>query len=93
MDQTTQEAAAPAVVEVNEVIVFTCSTKEVALTWALYRGRMPEERIRVITASMAGDLVQVVCDDDEHAGWLAQQILDWGVPSRAVRVIRGAVQA
>lgn len=74
-------------VQVNECRVFV--TQRGADWWATFRPYFDRlGRIAVVTASPAGDLVNVACDHDEHARWLANLMQERGIPASAVKVIR-----
>lgn len=70
------------VVEVNECAIFV-SQKGVDW-WLLFRHGQPA-RIRIITQSVAGDRVHVLCDDRAHAEWLEHLLIEKGAPRSAVR--------
>jgi hypothetical protein len=74
-------------VRVNEARVL--ATTGGADWWGTFRRIYGEEgRLATVTASLGGDLVDVACDDAEHAAWLAEHMQAQGVPATAVRVIR-----
>lgn len=56
--------------------------------WHYWRRAQHPDRLRVIAASLVGDIVEVACDDREHAGWLVWFLTSQGVPSSALRVAR-----
>ena len=74
-----------AVLEVNEAKVLATGC---GVSWWLdYRSRFERiERIKILTASIGGDRVEVVCDDREHAEWLRGQAVSKGVPRSALKV-------
>jgi hypothetical protein len=72
--------------EVNEARLFSIGG-EPLLWWLDYRARYePIGRIRVVTASIGGDLLRVRCDDREHADWVLQHALGRGVPRSAMKI-------
>jgi hypothetical protein len=75
------------VVEVNEGVIDI--TQQGATYWHWFRaiydraGRLRETK----AACIVGGLVEVACDDDEHAKWLAAHMVEnGGIPRTAVRV-------
>lgn len=74
-----------AVLEVNEAKVLACAS---GVSWWLeFRSRFePIDRIKVITASIGGDRVEVQCDDDDHADWLLTLAVSKGIPRSALKV-------
>lgn len=70
-------------VRVNEAAVF--ATDRGVDWWLAFSGHHPG-RITRRVVSMAGDLVDVACDDREHADWLAGRMLAEGLPRSAVQV-------
>jgi hypothetical protein len=73
-------------VQVNECAIF--ATRRGVDWWLLFRSHGPESRFVVVTASLAGDRVNVQCEDREHAEWLLGRLLEEGVPKSALKVIR-----
>lgn len=73
-----------AVVQVNEVAIF--ATKMGVDWWNLFRSRQ-EGRMKVIKGSI-GDLVDIRCEDREHADWLADYMIAHGIPKSAIKVPR-----
>ncbi|MFD5251308.1 hypothetical protein ACFWM5_00495 [Streptomyces bobili] len=84
-----QPLATPAAVRVNEVVVNLYTSRDTANWWALFRARGPVERFTIITASIPGDLVDVACDDHADAEWLRYHMIEMGIPTTALRVLRG----
>jgi hypothetical protein len=77
-----------AAVEVNEAKIF--ATRGGSDWWLMFRSRFePIDRIKVITASLGGDRVEVQCDDREHADWLLAHAVGNGVPQSALKVKEG----
>lgn len=75
-------------VEVNECRAL--ATQRGADWWIHFRNYYERMgRIRVITASIGGDLVAVACDDQDHATWLRDLVIRQGVSESAVKVRRG----
>lgn len=74
------------VVDVNECHVYAVSGPP-ADYWAEFRGRYePLGRINVLVASVAGDRVQVACDNRDHADWLTKHLVEHaGLPKSAVK--------
>lgn len=70
-----------AYVEVNECRVWV--TERGRQWWDLYRIKH-SGRITTLTASIAGDRVQVACDSKEDADWLAGHMVEQGIPASAV---------
>ncbi|MEW2636434.1 hypothetical protein AB0903_33560 [Streptomyces sp. NPDC048389] len=73
---------------VNEVMVNCYSPREAANWWALYRAHGPAERFTTITAAIPGDLVDVACDDRDHAESLRDDLITRGIPRTALKVIK-----
>lgn len=74
-----------AALEVNEakVLATGCGVS----WWLEYRARFePIGRVEVITASIGGDRVEVLCDDREHADWLLAHAIGNGIPRSALKV-------
>lgn len=73
-------------VRVNEMAI---TATMLGIDWWLdFRRAHVPERFTVLDASPAGEVVDVACDDREHAVWLASELVRNGVPKRAIRVIR-----
>lgn len=75
------------VVEVSEPKVFTYTGSNVAW-WLLYRQRHEGTgRLTEHGATLVGSLVDVACDDKDHAEWLAAHMVNHGgLHASAVRV-------
>ena len=75
-------------VEVNESAVW--ATQMGAGWWTTYR-RIHERsgRITAIAGGFMGELVEVACEDQHHARWLAGHMVEQGgLPKSAVRARR-----
>jgi hypothetical protein len=55
--------------------------------WLDFRRFHVPGRFTVVEASLAGEVVDVACDDREHADWLAAEMVRNGIPKRGVRVL------
>lgn len=73
-------------VRVNEVKVF--ATTQGADWWAWFLLAHPATRFDARVVSMAGSIVDVACDDADHAEWLAAEMQRHGIPRTALQVIR-----
>ena len=72
-------------VEVNECKVL--ATTSGAEWWIAFRNRFePAGRIKILTASIAGDMVHVACEDKTHAKELVDLMVDNGMPKTATRI-------
>lgn len=74
-----------AAVEVNECRVYATSQGGDWWTWFTFAHKN-NGRITVLKPSLVGALCSVACDDAEHAKWLADHMVENGVPKSAVRV-------
>lgn len=72
-------------VRVNEIKVF--ATRTAADWWAMYRLRGPDNRFAVVTATIGGEVVDVACDDREHAEQLLELMVERGVPRTALSIV------
>ncbi len=73
-------------IEVNEAKVF--ATTQGTEWWAAFRQRFDATRITDVTVSLGGNLCHVVADSRGDADWLAEHMVDMGMPESAVRVRR-----
>ena len=73
-------------VRVNEVKIF--ATRTGAEWWTLFRMGGPSFRFTTVMSSIAGGLVDVACDDREHAEWLMAGMVEQGIPRSALKVIQ-----
>ena len=73
-------------VRVNEVKIF--ATRTASEWWTLFQLRGPSFRFVTVMSSIAGELVDVACDDREHAEWLMADMIEQGIPRSALKVIR-----
>ena len=87
--------AAPttAALRVNEVMVNCYAPREASGWWALFRAHGPASRFTTVTASIPGDLVDVACDDAEHAELLRDLLIEHGIPRTAIKLIKGPARA
>lgn len=74
------------VVEVNEAKVLVTGRGD--SWWASFRQVHDPRRCRTVTASPGGDLVHVAADDEAHADWLRQTMINAGLPTTAVTLRR-----
>ena len=72
-------------VRVNEAKVF--ATTSGADWWAVFSIHQ-HARLTPVVVSMGGNLVDVACEDEDHATWLAAEMVGRGIPQGAVKVIR-----
>lgn len=71
-------------VEVNETKVN--ATQIGHEWWYLFRAVQPTERFRDHMPNPQGAMVEVACNDAEHAGWLAAHLVaEGGLPRHAVK--------
>lgn len=75
-------------VRVEEVRALTYSSAATVQWWTLFRHHGPAERFTIVRPGFPGDLVDVACDDQEHAEWLYAFLLEQGLPKSALKVIR-----
>lgn len=75
-------------VRVNEALALTYTAREAANWWALYRAHGPEKRFVIVTAGFIGDTVDVLCDDQAHAEWLRDDLIERGIPETALKIVR-----
>ncbi|MFP8944739.1 hypothetical protein ACLIYM_25350 [Streptomyces fenghuangensis] len=73
---------------VNEVVALAYTPRDTANWWALYRARGPASRFTVVQATIPGDIVDVACDDLEHAEQLRDLLIEQGIPKTALKVIK-----
>lgn len=90
-DRPAEQATLPlsrTAVRVNEVKALLYTTRQTANWWTLYRSRGPEERFRTVVVGFPGDVVDVVCDSQEHAHDLMKLLIDRGIPPRALKIVQ-----
>lgn len=76
----------PAVrLRVDEIGIALYAPPETCMWWELFRDRMAG-RITTVEVRMPGDLVDVACDDRQHATWLRTEFRSRGVPQRSLTV-------
>ena len=75
-----------ATLRVDEGALALFASREGAARWELMRHLMPE-RFSTVAVRMPGDLVDVTCDDRDHATWLSNLLHTWGVPRASLKVI------
>ncbi|MEU1433997.1 hypothetical protein ABZ438_07850 [Streptomyces sp. NPDC005786] len=74
-----------AVLRVDETALGQFATRDGAQRWELMRHRMPD-RFTTVAVRMPGDLVDITCDDRDHAQWLSTLLHSWGVPKSALKI-------
>ncbi len=72
--------------QVNECRIF--GSNHAALEWVNYRLMGPEHRFEVVNSTIGGEVVNVVCDDEEHAKRLMSHMIEKGVPKCALKIVR-----
>ncbi|MGW3594972.1 hypothetical protein [Streptomyces sp. NPDC005167] len=74
-----------AALRVDEGALAQFASREGAANWELMRHRMPG-RFATVAVRVPGDLVEVTCDDRDHAAWLSSLLHSWGIPKSALTV-------
>lgn len=81
----------PAYLRVDEIGIALHAPRETRQWWELYRLRMAD-RLTTVAVRMPGDLVDIACDDRDHATWLAQKLRSLGVPQVSLKVHSGSTR-
>jgi len=73
-------------VEVNEVHITLYASRDTANWWATYRQHFDTARFTEVNSCLIGDLVQVACENRDHAQWLHDLLIEKGVAKAALKI-------
>ena len=81
----------PIALRVEEITALTYTSRETAEWWIRYRDHGPVARFVPVPVpgrvGFPGQLVDVLCDDREHAEWLRSHMIARGIPRSALKIV------